>query len=234
MSDFFEGLAARSSGAATALRPRLASAYETRDALEIIEEAPAAPNVPLPPPPARAAAPTPPEPQPQPARVPEPPPIREETAPAAREQRTLEQTIERVHHVLSPQAAETRPEERPAPRAAEAPPEPPAESVVEPAAVEPAVEVRERETVRVLTPPPRELLPPPPRVPPVGRRQTIRTIADRQPPASPGEPSTVRITIGRVEVRAVQPPQPPPRPAPPPAPPGPTLEEFLEERERRP
>ncbi|HEX6976100.1 MAG TPA: hypothetical protein VF147_16950, partial [Vicinamibacterales bacterium] len=40
MSDFFEGLAARSSGAATALRPRTASAYETQapDVVEIEEE----------------------------------------------------------------------------------------------------------------------------------------------------------------------------------------------------
>ena len=45
MSDFFENLAARSIGAATALRPRLASHYEARqgDGLEVLEEvAPAA------------------------------------------------------------------------------------------------------------------------------------------------------------------------------------------------
>ena len=47
------------------------------------------------------------------------------------------------------------------------------------------------------------------------------------------EPAVVHVTIGRVEVRAVQPQPPAPRPAPTPAPPGPTLEEFLEQRERR-
>jgi len=40
MSDFFEGLAARSTGA-TALRPRVASAFESHDAIELIEEVPA-------------------------------------------------------------------------------------------------------------------------------------------------------------------------------------------------
>ena len=39
MSDFFEGLAARSTGA-TALRPRVASTFESHDAIEPIEEVP--------------------------------------------------------------------------------------------------------------------------------------------------------------------------------------------------
>ena len=60
-----------------------------------------------------------------------------------------------------------------------------------------------------------------------------RRDADRAAPPAP----TVRVSIGRIEVRAVQPPSSPAPPAPPPAgpPPGPrvSLEEYLRERDAR-
>jgi hypothetical protein len=48
------------------------------------------------------------------------------------------------------------------------------------------------------------------------------------------EPPVIKVTIGRVEVRAVHPSPPQPPPALPPAPSAPSLEEFLARRDRRP
>lgn len=231
MSDYFEGLAARGSGAATALRPRVMSAYETRDAMEVVEEAPSIamrggevraaerPGLASPGEPAAPAD-----------RVVvrdvvltrtetrETPPttihderaekhverVREHT----REHTHHEERIERVHELLATV------------------PERPAEARDDPGDGE-------------VTAPPRRQPPTIAHVQPLEQRQQPSpSPIHRQPPSANRHPIAppdpiIRITIGRVEVRAVQPAQPPPRPAPPPVAPGPTLEEFLEERERR-
>jgi hypothetical protein len=261
MNDFFEGLAARSGVGATALRPRVASPYELQrgDALEVFEEVPVAGVAPVGEVPAfvaSAAAPArvvvrdvvlapgredagtrgPEEahpaarPQPrdlataEPRNVTTPQPgglvTPQPRDPATREPRDLatprtpEERIELVHHLLSPAVPDGAPELEaipPAPRSL----------------------AGARDDNRIARDDER-------RQPAQSRRQPMSSPAPpaapprlREPLANAAEPSVVRITIGRVEVRAVQPQAPAPRPAPPAPPPGPTLEEFLEQRERR-
>ena len=268
MSDFFENLAARSIGAATALRPRLPSHYEARqgDGLEVLEEV------------APAAA--------APATVRDPMRMRDANAdapiaPAARP--TSIEPIAPPWRIAPPEriivrdvvlaTAETRPEdEEHLPEQAGA------------ASHESVLPSVNRETQTSVTPPthrashptrsldfarddsaeqegaiassePETHEPPAPESPPRrSERERVRFIRERAiaqarptpPVPSPrertmlrvreqlaAEPAVVHVTIGRVEVRAVQPQPPAPRPAPTPAPPGPTLEEFLEQRERR-
>lgn len=240
MSDFFEGLAARSSGAATALRPRVASAYETHDAAEVTSvatsEVPATMS-------AAAAAPPSPSSQPRDARVAGPPPA---GAPAEPPERVLvrnvvltrNETREAPQTTIHEERLEERLEERMEERV---------DSVHvhehthhEESRIERVREVLEGEGSVEQHPalsaagdpdPVAAMRPARPRTidnrPPVTNRQP--PIVNRQPQPDP----VVRITIGRVEVRAVHPPQPAPRAVPPPVAPGPSLEEFLEQRERR-
>jgi hypothetical protein len=260
MSDFFEGLAARSSGAATALRPRVASAFETLsgERFEPMEEVAATiatspatshgmetrdagtvTHAPV----AHDAGPAPAEQvamsehvvkrehvvvrdvvlsPPESQSVPEEP----ERAPASIRDATREhtQTIERIHDLLAMHEPATD------------------ESI---ARTDAPPELKPETVGSAATPPLRALLPQralPQRTPPergnavraaTGVAEARSQIARERPraPEAPEAP-VVQITIGRVEVRAVQTPPPLPRPAPP-RPPGPTLEEFLEQRERR-
>ncbi|HEX9990083.1 MAG TPA: hypothetical protein VGE45_16620 [Chloroflexia bacterium] len=67
---------------------------------------------------------------------------------------------------------------------------------------------------------------------PAGTMSPARHGARTQPPPPPAPP-TIRVSIGRIEVRAVMPPAPTPAPAPPAAPML-TLEAYLRERTGRP
>jgi hypothetical protein len=231
MSDFFEGLAARNSGAATALRPRVASAYETRDAGDVASEvaseaamthASAVP--PSPPSPPREIRVVEHEPVDAPAEPPERVVVRnvvltraetDDAPPATIREERFEERVDHVHEREHTHHEESR--------------------------IERVREVLEREGPAEVRPALRAVDDPSPRAvtPPVARPRTLDhrpPIANHQPPTVHRQPPpdpVVRITIGRVEVRAVHPPQPAPRPVPPPAAPGPSLEEFLEQRERR-
>lgn len=273
MSDLFETLAARSSGATSTLRPRLASQYESRpsELAEIIEETPAV---------ARDAR-DPMEPRMSARRAPTLP---EPDTPSEPRSHREPIVIRDVVLETVPAPADPPAEAPPAARAAAAPPSVAAPHVHVPAvrvAAEPARREDEhpdgvgrtnRELIleRVAEQAPatperiiervREVLasgeapddrshpdaprersaPEPLPLPlPLERASGERPIVSRERPAVrireqfAAEAPVVHVTIGRVEVKAVHPqPQPQLRPAPP-APSGPTLEEFLEQRERR-
>jgi len=231
MSDFFEGLAARNSGAATALRPRVASAYETGDAgelaSEVVHEVPATMSAATAVPPSPPSSPREPVATAAPAGTPAEPPERllvrnvvltrnetREAPPATIREERLEERVESVHVHEHTHHEESR--------------------------IERVREVLEREEPAERHPALNAIGDPEPAAakPPARPRilDNRSPVANRQPPTVNRQPApdpVVRITIGRVEVRAVHPPQPAPRPVPPPAAPGPSLEEFLEQRERR-